>query len=216
MNEQVDALSNVYALSLFELANEAGGHEKVLEVADELEQICELAASGQKINLFFSSPIIDSNKRGEALSAIFSNRVTDLTLRFLLVLNNKDRLNYLQQISNAYDKIVEDAMGRVEVDIFTPTAIDAGVVATIKQRVHDLLGKEPVLHPYVEPAMLGGIKLRIGDQLIDGSVQTKLRRLSENVQNNGLVAIREQFETYLDDSETSSKSQTKGEEYSED
>ena len=45
-----------------------------------------------------------------------------------------------------------------------------------------MLGKEPVLHSYVEPAMLGGVKLRIGDQLIDGSVQTKLRRLSEAIQ----------------------------------
>jgi F-type H+-transporting ATPase subunit delta len=216
VNTHTDALANVYARSLFELAGEAGGHEKVLEIADEIEQICELAMTDQEINLFFSSPIIDSEKRSEALSAIFSNRVTDLTLRFLLVLNNKGRLNHLQQISCAYDKIVEDAMGRVEVDVFTPVAIDASVVQTIKDRVQEMLGKEPVLHPYVEPEMLGGIKLRIGDQLIDGSVQTKLRRLSESVQNNGLVAIREKFETYVDDSETNSKSQTKGEEYSED
>lgn len=216
MNEHTDALANVYARSLFELASEAGGHEKVLEIADELEQICELTVSDQTIHLFFSSPIIDSDERSKALSAIFSNRVTDLTLRFLLVLNTKGRLNYVQQISDAFDKIVEDAMGRVEVDIFTPVAIDAGVVETIKNRVHEMLGKEPVLHPYVDPAMLGGIKLRIGDQLIDGSVQTKLRRLSESVQSNGLVAIREQFETYLDDSEANSKSQTKGKDYSED
>jgi len=47
--------------------------------------------------------------------------------------------------------------------------------------------------------MLGGVKLRIGDQLIDGSVATKLRRLSESVQSKGSMAIREQFETYLED-----------------
>ena len=102
-------------------------------------------------------------------------------------------------------------MGRIEVDVFTPTAIDAETMNTVKKKVQQMLGKEPVLHPYVEPAMLGGIKLRIGDQLIDGSAQTKLRRLSETVQNNGLVAIREQFETYVDDSEINSKSHIKGE-----
>jgi len=90
-------------------------------------------------------------------------------------------------------------MGRIEVDVFTPTAIDAESINTIKVRVQEMLGKEPVLHPYVDPAMLGGVKLRIGDQLIDGSVQTKLRRLSEAIQSGGATTIREHFETYLED-----------------
>jgi len=197
--KHADALAHVYAQSLFELAIDAGGHEKVLEIADEIEQICDLATSNQLISKFFASPIIDIAKRGEALSAIFSNRVTDLTLRFLLVLNNKGRLNHLEQIAIAYDQLVQDAMGRIEVDVFTPTAIDAESINTIKVRVQEMLGKEPVLHPYVDPAMLGGVKLRIGDQLIDGSVQTKLRRLSEAIQSGGATTIREHFETYLED-----------------
>jgi F0F1-type ATP synthase delta subunit len=64
-----------------------------------------------------------------------------------------------------------------------------------------MLGKEPVIHPYVDATMLGGIKLRIGDQLIDGSVQTKLRRLSESIQRGGSVAIRERFETYIENND---------------
>lgn len=201
MNKQSDALANVYARSLFELATDAGGNDKVVEIADELEQICDLITSNQKIGLFFSSPIIDNTKRSEALSAIFSNRITDLALRFLLVLNNKGRLNHLQQIETAYDQLVQDAMGRIEVDIFTPTEIDADFINSIKAKVQRMLGKEPVIHPYVDATMLGGIKLRIGDQLIDGSVQTKLRRLSESIQRGGSVAIRERFETYIENND---------------
>jgi F-type H+-transporting ATPase subunit delta len=201
VNKQSDALANVYARSLFELATDAGGNDKVVEIADELEQICDLITSNQQIGLFFSSPIIDSTKRREALSAIFSNRITDLSLRFLLVLNNKGRLNHLQQIEIAYDQLVQDAMGRIEVDIFTPTEIDADSINSIKDKVQQMLGKEPILHSYVDAAMLGGIKLRIGDQLIDGSVQTKLRRLSERIQSGGSVAIRERFENYLENND---------------
>jgi F0F1-type ATP synthase delta subunit len=62
-----------------------------------------------------------------------------------------------------------------------------------------MLGKEPIMHPYIDKEMLGGIKLRIGDQLIDGSVQTKLRRLSESIKTSGGSVIRENFETYLED-----------------
>ena len=198
MKANADALANVYARSLFELATDAGGTDKLMEVADELEQICELAREDKKINLFLSSPVVDVKARGKALSAIFTNRITDLTLRFLLVLNNKGRLNRLESIETAFDQLVQEAFGRIEVDVITPVAIDAELIATIKEKISTVLGKEPILHPYVDESLLGGIKLRIGDQLIDGSVQTRLRKLSEELKNNGGAAVRERFESFMD------------------
>ena len=198
MNANADALAKVYARSLFELATDAGGTDKLMEVADELEQICELAREDKKINLFLSSPIVDVKARGKALSAIFTNRITDLMLRFLLVLNNKGRLDRLESIETAFDQLVQEAFGRIEVDVITPVAIDAELIATIKEKISTVLGKEPILHPYVDESLLGGIKLRIGDQLIDGSVQTRLRKLSEELKNNGGAAVRERFESFMD------------------
>ena len=198
MSANADALAKVYARSLFELATDAGGTDKLMEVADELEQICELAREDKKINLFLSSPIVDVKARGKALSAIFTNRITDLTLRFLLVLNNKGRLDRLESIETAFDQLVQEAFGRIEVDVITPVAIDAELIATIKEKISTVLGKEPILHPYVDESLLGGIKLRIGDQLIDGSVQTRLRKLSEELKNNGGAAVRERFESFMD------------------
>ena len=199
MKSHADALANVYAHSLFELATDDGGNERVLEVSEELEQICELSRQQRELGIFFSSPVIDDARRGEALAAMFTNRVTNLTLRFLLVLNLKGRLNHLESISTAFDALVQEAFGRVEVDVFTPTPIDAESINIIKTRVTEMLGKEPVLHPYIDSKMLGGIKLRIGDQLIDGSVQTRLRRLSESLKTRGGSAIRERFETCVED-----------------
>ena len=198
MSPNADALAKVYARSLFELATDAGGTDKLMEVADELEQICELAREDKKINLFLSSPIVDVKARGKALSAIFTNRITDLMLRFLLVLNNKGRLDRLESIETAFDQLVQEAFGRIEVDVITPVAIDAELIATIKEKISTVLGKEPILHPYVDESLLGGIKLRIGDQLIDGSVQTRLRKLSEELKNNGGAAVRERFESFMD------------------
>ena len=198
MKANADALANVYARSLFELATDAGGTDKLMEVADELEQICELAREDKKINLFLSSPIVDVKARGKALSAIFTNRITDLMLRFLLVLNNKGRLDRLESIETAFDQLMQEAFGRIEVEVITPVAINADLIARIKEKISTVLGKEPVLHPYVDESLLGGIKLRIGDQLIDGSVQTRLRKLSEELKNNGGAAVRERFESFID------------------
>jgi len=199
MTANADALSHVYALSLFQLAEEAGGTDKIMEIADELEQICELIRSNNELAAFFASPVIDVERRSESLVAIFSDRLTDLVLRFLIVLNQKGRLGNLENISTAYDALVQESFGRVEVDVFTAQPMAAADLEGIKAQMASTLGKEPVLHPYVDKAMLGGIKLRIGDQLIDGSVSTRLRRIGEDLTKRGGSSVRETFERFLDD-----------------
>jgi F-type H+-transporting ATPase subunit delta len=199
MPTHTDAISLVYGRSLYELAHEAGGEEKILEVADELEQICELTRADRMFREFMASPIIDEQRRGECLRRIFSDRVTDLTLRFLLVLNDKERLGHLEAIAAAYDHLVQDAFGRVEVDLFTPSLLGDEQMEQIKQRVRDALGREPVLHRYAEPEMLGGLKLRIGDQLIDGSVATRLRRMRSTLLRSGPAAFQGSIDHMLEE-----------------
>ena len=199
MNRHTDALAKVYARSLFELATKAGGNETVLEIADELEQISTLTKQHCEMSLFFSSPAIGETSRLKAIKAIFEDKITTLTLRFLLVLNSKGRLGHLQAISNAYGQLLQESLGKVDVDVFTPTAIDVDSIAHIKQHLVNAIGKEPIIHPYIDNEMIGGIKFRIGDQLIDGSVQTKLRRISASIQAGGSKAIREQVNSYLEE-----------------
>src|SRR5690554_5926623 len=145
MPAQSNALANVYATSLYELAEAAGGDEKILEIADELEQLSELMRADRKLREFLSSPIIDVHKRGESLRQIFQNRVTDLLLRFLLVLNEKGRLNYLESIFAAYDQLVQARFGRVEVNVYTPAPLGESQRSVIAEKIRSALGKEPVL-----------------------------------------------------------------------
>lgn len=199
---QTDALATVYARSLLELAEQAGGSDKIVEVASELEQIAELARSDKAFHEMLSSPIVDRAARGESLSRIFSNRVTDLTLRFLLVLNNKGRLNHFDAIAAAFDRIVQESFGRIEVDIFTPAPLGGEQQEVIRGRIATALGREPVLHPYTDASMMGGIKLRIGDQLIDGSVASRLRRIKNGLMTRGSTAVRDRITRIIEDDES--------------
>lgn len=192
-----DALAHVYARSLYELAEQAGGLDKIFEVGAELEQICELARADKAFAEFLGSPIIAKGRRGEALGSIFRDQVTDLTLRFLLVVNEKGRLGHLEPINSAFDQLVQAAHDRVEVDVFTAQPIDAGEQQAIADRIKAAIGKEPVLHPYTDPGMIGGIKLRIGDRLIDGSVATRLRRLRHTMHSSGGAAVRGRFDRII-------------------
>ncbi len=199
MIRHTDALAGVYARSLYELAEEAGGRDKILEVADEIEQVCELARGDRAFGEFLSSPIVDRGRRADALRGIFRERVTDLVLRFMLVLNDRGRLGHLESIAGAYDHLVHEAFGRVEVDVFTPGTLDPEQVRSLEQRIGAALSKEPVVYTYTDPDMIGGLKLRIGDQLIDGSVAARLRRIRQGFLTSGSSAIRERFDQILDE-----------------
>ena len=182
---QPDALANVYARSLFELAEQAGGQAKAEEILGELEEILELARGDTSFNEFLASRVIESGKRDASLDRIFQGNVSELTLRFLRLLNDKGRLSHLAPIVGAYDQLVQEKFGRVEVDVFTSGPISSDELRSVKERLQGQLGKEVIVHPYTDSSMLGGIKLRIGDQLIDASVRTRLRKLRDSLSGKG-------------------------------
>jgi F-type H+-transporting ATPase subunit delta len=193
-----DALARLYSASLFELAQADGGQPRLEEIADELESIIGLAQSDFAFGEFLASRILPVDARAESIRRIFTGRISDLTLRFLLVLNEKERLSRLPSIAAAYDEQLQRAFGRVEVDVYTAAPIDASEMALIKARLHAVLGKEPVLHAYTEPEMIGGIRLQIGDQLIDASVSSGLRKMRDQLGSRGLAEIRARAEDLME------------------
>ena len=82
----------------------------------------------------------------------------------------------------------QEAFGRVEVDVFTASgSVDDATKSALAADLKKSLGKEPVLHFYADAAMIGGLKLRIGDRLIDGSVAAQLRRMRSALLDGGLA-----------------------------
>lgn len=197
MAAQTDTLARIYARSLFDLADEAGGRDKILEIADELEQVCELLRGDRSFGEYLSSPVIDTSRRAMGLRTMFTNRITDLTLRFMLVLNTNGRLDRFESIQTAYDQLVQEAWGRVEVDVWTAVPLDESARTTLSTRLHEIMGKEPVLHAWVQESLIGGIRIRIGDQLIDGSVAARLRQFERQLRQEGNHAISRTPESFI-------------------
>ena len=196
---QTDSLAQVYARSLYELADEAGGQKKILEIAEEIRQICALARADRKLAEFFASPIIERRARGAALSRIFQDKITDLTLRFLLVVNRKGRLGHLEAINTAYDQLVDESRGRIDVDVYTAAPLSEKQLRHVSERIRHAIDKEPVLHTHTDQSMLGGLKLRIADQLIDGSIVTSLRRMKESLIASGSSVVRQRFDQIINE-----------------
>lgn len=187
---QPDAAARLYARSLIELCNAGGGRPVVEETLGELEEVLELARSDRKFAELLSSRAIATDARAESLKRIFSNRITERTLRFMLVLNEKGRISDLPAMVDAFENLVQAQFGRIEVDVYTADPADAATLTDLGRKLQSALGKEVILHPYTEPAMLGGIKYRIGDQLVDASVATRLRRMHDQLSGPGTASMR--------------------------
>ncbi|MEQ8769799.1 MAG: ATP synthase F1 subunit delta [Phycisphaerales bacterium] len=194
-----DALARVYAASLFELAEADGGRPRAEEILGELEDILELARANPGFSEFLASRVLTSSKRGASLRSMLEGKCQDLTLRFLLLLNQKGRLGHLPAITAALDHTVQERFGRIEVDVFTATPIGSDEVTLVKNRLQAALGKEPIIHPYTDESMIGGIKVRVGDQLIDGSISTRLRQMKDRLTRNGGATVRGKITDMIDD-----------------
>jgi F-type H+-transporting ATPase subunit delta len=194
-----DALAETYARSLFELTEAEGGQAAIESTLAELEEILEMARANPVFSEFLSSLALPAAKRGASLKRIFKGRVSDHTAHFLLVLNDKGRLAHLPAIAAAFDAMVQGHFGRVEVDVYTADPIRADELRAIKERFQKVIGKEAIIHPYTDGAMLGGVKIRIGDRLIDGSLATQLRRMREQLNTSGAAALRARAENIIDD-----------------
>jgi len=194
-----DALARVYAQSLFELAEADGGRDRAEEILGELENVLELARTDAGFSEFLATRVIATADRDATLVKIFQGRASDLTLRFLRLLNRKDRLSHLPPIASAYESLVQAVFGRVEVDLFTAEAIDESTRASFQSTLSSKLGKDVILHAYTEPAMLGGVKLRIGDQLVDDSLASQLSRMRDQLTTDGSATVRSRASRIIDE-----------------
>jgi len=196
--KNIDEIATVYAQSLLEVCDKAGGNAVAEACSSELRELAEIIRGNKKFGEFLKTPIVGNDKRKAALDKIVKGRVSDLVYRFVMVLANHGRAGRIADVADAFDALMQDRLGRVEVDMFTVDGkASDDVLATVKARVKAAFAKDAVLHQYSDPNMIGGVKLRIGDQLIDGSVAAQLRNMREAVSTRGTGAIRSRLGNFL-------------------
>ncbi|MBO6513717.1 MAG: ATP synthase F1 subunit delta [Phycisphaerales bacterium] len=192
-----DALAKVYAHAVFEAAEQAEGTSPEV-VLGQLEDLLEIARDNRSFNELLASRLIDSEKRDESLVRMLEGKCDQLTCSFIRQLNAKGRLGHLIPIVGALDELVQSRFGRIEVDVFTASPMSPEALDGVKHKLSESLGKEVIIHPYTDSTMLGGIKIRMGDQLIDASVQADLRTLRDNLLRNGGARVRGQSGGMID------------------
>ncbi len=170
------AIASVYARSILELAQDQGVTDSLLA---EFEEVAGALATNPELADFFSSPLVDSTERGASLEKIFRGKASDLLVDSLQVINRKGRLEMLATIVIALRQERQALRGEIEVEVATAVPLSDALRARLQTAVDQFSGKKSQLVEVVDPELLGGMVLRLGDQKIDSSVARELEKMNE-------------------------------------
>ncbi len=166
-----------YAQSLLELALEQNQAEPIGR---------DLAALGEAINTdpairdFLRNPSIPEEQRLTLLKRALGS-ASPLLNNFLGVVSAHGRLGLLGQIATAYDELLDERLGKVEVDVTVAQRLSPDELENVRRRVSQALGKDAVVHQYVDESIIGGLVLRVQDRLIDASVRHQLDAMRQRL-----------------------------------
>lgn len=173
-----DSVSRVYAQALFELAE---GHASRADFHGELMALREVFAENGEIRTFFGSPGTPKSDKRKLIDDVLAPEFDRTTIGFLHLLVRKGREGHLDRILDAYDKLVREAEGRVEVRITSAAPLASGLHDDISRALVAQHGDRLDVHTDVDPRLIGGMKIRIGDRLLDTSIASRLRLLRERM-----------------------------------
>lgn len=178
--QRTNALQRTYAQALLELTEPAGHLD---EVADEVGQLRAMlnGDDGADLKNVLTSPAISAEARQAAMDRIFQGRINPTLLQFLQVVNHKGRATEMPGIFGAFGELMDKRAGVVEAQVTVASALDDAALANLRERLGAKLGKRIELTQRVDESIIGGMVLRIGDELIDGSVASRLYSLKSKL-----------------------------------
>ena len=170
------SLAGRYALALFGLARD----EKQLEnVGASLATLRQALAESEDFRALASSPLIGRDEAVRAAEATAAAlKVDPLTANFLGVLAQNRRLSQLGNVIRAFNLLAAHHRGEITAEVTSARPLDDEQVEAIKQNLRARMGRDIAVEMNVDPAILGGLVVKIGSQRIDGSIRTKLNTLA--------------------------------------
>lgn len=180
-------MDRVYAEAFFSLAQEKGQLE---EAADEAVQIGQLIEGSPELAGVVSSKVIRPVAKAAFIEKVFSGKVSDTTYKFLQVVNRKDRLSELPTILVAFQELLDQAAGKQAVSITVAQELSGDALGAVREQLASALSKDVSVEQSVDASLIGGVVVKIGDRLIDGSVSTRLKTLKTKLVAAGSQAAK--------------------------
>ena len=180
-----ETVARSYATTLFELADKNGAVESY---GDVLEVVARMLDENPQFRVFLETPRIDDEDRKRVVREAFGATLPTHVLNFVLLTIDKRRQRLLRKIAGEYHALVDERMGREHISVTVARPVDDATRKIITDRLSSMLGKQAIPNIRVQPDILGGLVVRTGDTIYDGSVRRRLEGMRRRLLRADLPA----------------------------
>jgi ATP synthase F1 delta subunit len=173
----VEEIANVYSRSLFEVAKE---HDKLDDVKEQLDQFTDELDTNRELQVFFFSPYFSSTEKKDGVQKVVDDG-NEHFVNFLELVAERHRMPAIFRIRREFDGMWREENKLLEVRITSAVELDEDLVKTIGSRIEEQTGRRIDLDANVDPDVIGGLVLRVGNMVWDSSVRGRLERLRKEV-----------------------------------
>jgi ATP synthase F1 delta subunit len=173
----MEEIAEVYARSLFEVARE---HDVLDAIHDQLGQFADAMDEDRRLQVFFFSPYFSTEEKKDGVRRVVEG-ADERFLRFLELLAERHRMPVIFRIRRAFDARWAEERRMLEVTVTSAVELDEETVSGIGRRIEEGTGRTVDLTTVVDPDVLGGLVLRVGNLVMDASVRNRLERLRREV-----------------------------------
>jgi ATP synthase F1 delta subunit len=173
----MEEIAQVYARSLFEAAKE---QDKLDEIREQLGMFADAVAESHDLQVFFFSPYLSTAEKEDGMRRAIES-ADEAFLNFLDLVVENHRMPVIFRIRREFDELWEQENQLLPVQVTSAVPLDDAIVEEIGSTIGEQTGKEVELSSHVDPDILGGIVVRVGNSILDASIRNRLEQLRKQV-----------------------------------
>jgi F-type H+-transporting ATPase subunit delta len=191
---EIEQIGEVYAQALLNLARQRNAVE---EIADDVHGIGELLKVNAGFAGFVHAATISPEDQMGAMTKIFGGRIHQLTLETLKSMARRSRLMFLRGMVEAWDELIQRESNHLDVEVTTAVALPEETLGRIRDAVGRATDRTADMTVKTDASIIGGMKVRVGDTLLDASVESQLGKIHERIKREGMTGIQKKFEAIV-------------------
>jgi F-type H+-transporting ATPase subunit delta len=173
----VEELAQVYGRALFQVARE---HGRLDELREQLGQFADALDQHRELAVFFFSPYFSSQEKRDALDTLLDG-ADEIFINFLALLIENHRMPVIFRIRQEYERLWDEENRTLPVQITSAIALDDATTESLGRTIGERAGRKVTLAARVDPDILGGIIIRVGNSILDASIRNRLEQLRRQV-----------------------------------
>jgi F-type H+-transporting ATPase subunit delta len=177
----LNEVARVYASALVEIGKDKNN---LSQLEEELDFVQRILSEDKELLNYFKAPRISKEDKKKLIDKVFSGKLSDEMKNFIKVLIDKDRQLIITDINEYFINLIDNMKNRLRVKLITSIKLEDSFIEKIKTALKEKFKKEIILDTIINSSILGGIIIKVGDSVIDGSLSKDIRNIRGKLKNS--------------------------------